>query len=343
MRRRVLDFRTSGTPGVLGTIAGDLPRCCRYLNEAQERLIYAGGETGWFGGWQRSVFSSVSRTNPYITLGREIAAIRNLDVCGTPVRVQNEFYEFLEGGVGLMPPNACDEPCGILETYERGNFPTMVDIPTDGIYKIRVYPTDTRDLGKRILFSGNDQNGIRIRTTDGLLEADGEYVILTAPFSDTVSGFSLLTAAQKDTTYREVAVYAVNVATGVETLLSRYAPDELTPSYRRYYLHDLPRNCCGSSTVQVVGMAKLEFLPVRQDTDWLLIGNLPALKEECISIHFGEMDNAAALGMADKKHKEAIRLLNMELTHYLGKQRPAITQPLFGTAPLAIRNVGNLL
>lgn len=343
MRETFGSFRKSRIPVTLGSCAGDVPRLASYVNEAQQRLIYAGGETGWWGGWYKTAFN-VTTTNPYIICGREIARVIDLTVCNNPVPIQNEFYEFLEAGIGTVPKSSCAEPCGILQTYERGQFPTMVDVPTTGTFKLRVYPTDDRDLGKRVLFTMLDQNGRTVTNTDGTQPVvDGEYVVLTNPFEDTISGCSKILAIQKDITYRSVEIYAFNVDTGVETLLVSLAPGEERPTYRRYYINNLPSQCCGLSTIQVLGMAKLEFIPVSTDTDFLTIGNIPALKEECEAIRFGEMDNANALQMAALKHRNAIKLLNEELTHYLGRARPAIVQPLFGTAKLEVRNVGSLI
>jgi hypothetical protein len=329
---------------VIGSCAADLPTLCQYVNSAQERLIYAGTDRGWWGTWMKTVFS-VTTTDPYITCGREIARIADLTVCGAPIRIQNEFYEFLESGIGLQPMNCGGDCCqSLLETYERGSVPTMVDVPDDSTYTLRAYPSDVRDDGKRLLISGLDANGVIIRNTDGTNEVSGEYLELATPFVDSVSQFTLINGVQKDVTFRDVALYAVDTVTGVETLLSTYAPDELVPSYRRYYINNLPTQCCGvSGTAQVVGMSKLEFLPVRQDTDFLLIGNLPALEEEVASIWFGKMDNPKLFQLAMLRHANAIRLLNEEITHYQGTTHAAIINPIFGTAKLWNQRIGSVI
>lgn len=344
MRRRLLDVRTSTIPRLIGSCAADLPTLCQYVNDAQERLIYAGGDRGWWGTWFKTVFT-VSQTDPYITCGREIARITDLTVCGTPVRLHNEFYEFLEAGIGLQPKTGCSDCCDLLlETFERGTVTTMVDIPDDSTYTLRVYRSDARDDGKRILISGLDANSAVIRNTDGTNEVAGEYLTFAAPFTDSVSQFTSITGIQKDVTFRDVTLYAVDTVTGAETLLSTYAPDELVPTYRRYYINNLPEQCCSDTgDVQVVGMAKLEFIPVRQDTDFLVIGNLAALKEEIACIWFSDMDDPKMFGLGMARHANAIRLLNQEIKHYQGSTLVAIINPIFGTASLYRQRIGNVI
>lgn len=345
MRRRLLDVRRTMIPQVIGSISADLPTLCQYVNTAQERLILCGGDRGWWGTWFKTIWD-VDVADPYITCGREIARVTDMAVCGTPIQMHNEFYEFLEAGIGIQPSTCYQELCGYpVQTFERGTVYTMVDIPDDGSnYTLRVYTKDNRDIGKRILISGLDQNDVIIRNTDGTNEVSGEYLEFAAPFVDSVAFFSKITGIQKDVCFRDIDLYAVNATTGVETLLSTFAPDEEVPIYRRYYIANMPSSCCSSSTgsVQVVGMAKLEFVPVRQDTDFLIIGNLPALEEEIKSIWFGRMDDPKMFAVSIARHKNAIHFLNEEIKHYQGTTQPAILNPIFGTASLEAQRIGSL-
>lgn len=341
MRLTFGQVRQSRLPAVLGNCAADIPSIRRYVNEAQQRLIQAGGETGWYGGWQRTVFTVAS--DDTITLPREIIRIQNAAVCEHSVPIQNGFYEFLEGGIGPQPETGCNGSCSnAVRLLDRGMYPTLTQI-TSTDQRIRVYPTNAQDYGKRILFSGLDANGVTIRSQDGLVMVNGEYVELASPFTDTVSGYSDIIGVQKDLMVDDVLVYQYDMVTGDEVLLSRYAPDELIPQYRRYYIDNKPSWCCAGQTVQVQGMAKLEAIPVYKDTDFLVIGCLPALIAECEAIRYSEMDSPTALAMEDRKHKEAIRLLQNELRHYLGSQKPAITNPIYGTAKLQYQRIGYLV
>ncbi len=356
MRTTLAQVRQSRLPEVIGKCANDLPGIAAYVNQAQQQLINAGGETGWWGGWMKVAFQA-SVCNPYITLPRTLARVINLDVCRFPIRINNEFYEFLEAGVGLQDFCKCQDWCGALEGFERGTFPTMVDItPTNQL--LRVFLTDTRDVGARILIGpAQDQNGNFIYSQDGANSVNGFYLTLAQPF--TTSGFIVTSIGgiQKDATYGDVLLYQVDATTGAQVLLSRYSPDEINPAYRRYFIKRLPCTCntvavpgnpCApgaptpTGTVTLTAMAKLEFIPANRDTDFLIIGNIPALIEECKAIRYGDMDAQAAPLLEAKAHKKAINYLNQELAHYLGKLQPAVNFAPFGTATLEDQRIGQL-
>jgi hypothetical protein len=245
----------------------------------------------------------------------------------------------------LQPETACDckPPVNGLALLDRGTFPSFRDITTTGNPKfLRFYPSDARDNGtRRVLVQGLDQNGVKIRSLDNGIDIEGIYVTLTSPFTDMTVNLSKLSAIQKDATVADVLMYEVDSVTGDQSLLSRYEPSERNPAYRRYFVNGLPKSCCdGLSTTQITAMAKMEFVPVSVDQDWLLIGNIPALKAECEAVRYGEMDNNEAQARSVAKHREAIKLLNQELLHYTGRQGVAVNFAPFGTAKLDRFNIG---
>lgn len=335
--------RSSRFPEVIVKCADDVPAIARAVNECQQRLINCGGETGWWGGWARVIFQ-ISQADPFITLPREFARAINTDVCKRPIRMQNEFYEFLESGTGLKPGTPCQPWCGMLQGYERGVFPTMTDL--SGTQLLRVYLTDVRDVGKRVLIDALDQNGNRIYSTDILNQVSGFYLTLDNPFVTSAFTVSAIRSVQKDATYGDILLKQVDPLTGDEVLLSRYAPDELNPAYRRYYIDHLPQTCCPGTvpnTVQVTALCKYEFLPVVRDTDFLVIGNLPALIEEAKATRFSDMDVTNSMQLEAKAHAKAIRLLNDELRHYCGELLPALNFAPFGNDRLEYAGIGTLI
>lgn len=345
MRTTFYQFRISRIPQVLGSCASDAVKLASILNEAIHRLMNEAGETGWWGTWQKTVFN-VNPSDPYITLPRSIARIINLNVCKDAVRIRNEFYEFMEAGIGLQPTNTCNcsTPCNILETYDRGTYPTMRDLNPSGNPKfLRLYPSGIRDVGGvRVLIQGLDLNGHVIRSLDNGIDIEGEYVVLRTPFADTVNHFSSITGIQKDISAEDVSLYQVDAGTGAQVLLSRYESTEENPAYRRYFINGLPVNCCdGLNTAQVTCMAKLEYIPLRGvDQEWLLIGNIPALKKECESVWYEEHDIEKSQQLAALKHKQAIRMLNAELAHYVGRLSPIVNFAPFGNAHLRNASIG---
>lgn len=67
----------------------------------------------------------------------------------------------------------------------------------------------------------------------------------------------------------------------------------------------------------------------------MVIGNIPALIEECKAIRYSDMDSPGAAQIGQLRHLDAIKLLNKEMTHYLGSLQPAINVAPFGTAKLS--------
>lgn len=327
MRSTVLDFANSRAAQALGYCNTDIPAICSVLNEATERLLNCFGETGPYGCWDKVVFN-VNRTTPYLTLGARYARAANMDACRFPLRVSNEWQEVLFEGVGLQTQCAGDRGCGAESAYDRGNVATAFDMPVGASY-LRIYLTNARDVGKQVIFSGAiDASGNGIYSTSGYNRVDGFPLILQTPFATSAFTVTSFAGIEKPVTYGDIVLRAVDPNTGVETFLSRYTPQETNPWYRRYYLHNLPNGCCACPTnpcqVQVTAMLKLEYRPICQPTDVLIIGCSPALKEECMAVRFSEMDSTNGAQLAELHHRKAVKLLNQQLVHYLGAEQPAI-------------------
>lgn len=341
-RLRLLDYRMSRAPLKVGVCQGDLPACAELANTVQQRLVFAkeAGDKGWYGSWAKIHFN-VLQSTPYITTPREVARLTDLAICHRPARIQNEFYEFMDYGNGLMPSGCC----GPLEMYDRGTSITFTDLTPPGKL-IRVYPTDAVDRNRRTFIQGTDANDNTIYTEDTQGIVQGVFLNLAQPFVDTPMNVNLLTGIQKDYTNGPVQYYEVDTTTGEQKLLLTMAPGETVAGYRRYYLNGLPKNCCTvpgtSNLVQVTAMAKLALLPVVVDTDYLLIQNLEALYWETQAVRKGEMDEPNLQRGGDAEHTRAIRLLQGELVHHLGKQLPAIRFAPFGDARLEYENVSML-
>lgn len=320
MRAIFRDVRTSRIPQLLGICADDTYRLASIVNEAQQRLIYAGKESGWWEGWVKVQFS-VSSTAPYITLPRELARIINMALCERPLYIHNEFYELLPGGPGPMPDTeCCTDWCGSVAGYERGVWPTKVDL-TSTNQRLRLYITDSRDAGAKILLNALDQNGNQIYDMNGLSTVQGFYLALLSPFIDSGFDVSKINSVAKPITFGDILLYQVDQTTGEEVLLSRYLASETRPAYRRYYISPL---CTSCDSFTVTALGKLEFIPAIRDSDPLVIANIPALTEMCQALRGYSQEVVAAHSIAERHEARAIRLLKQEMDHYLGKENPAV-------------------
>jgi hypothetical protein len=147
----------------------------------------------------------------------------------------------------------------------------------------------------------------------------------TVDYVQTVNAFSSISVFTKPATNGYVKLTAWDGVT--ETLLASYAPTDTTPSYHHYFsqwLHDLA-TVPGSDTLLRVIRARCRkrFVPVVEDTDKMLIGNVPALQEMIIGQFKRKADNLESY-MAHKQ--TAIALMRAEAESYRGKSRvPGLT------------------
>ena len=352
-RLRLYDVRLSRLQRAIGVCSADINTIAEYVNTAQRRLLFCkeAGDEGFNGTWAEIAFN-VSRTQPYVTLPREIARFEAVNVCNNPVSVQNQFYEYLEFGNGRLPKIrgcACQNP---LQVYSRNNVPLFTDLPVGSSNFIQAFASDAADQTgiKRVLIQGLDQNGVTVYSQDGSNRVLGLPVPLVAPFSSSApTQFTSITGIQKDITVGPVQFFAVDATTGAQTLILTMEPGEQTAWYRRYYFDPLPFNCCQTlppvqpstpGIVQVTTICKLELIPVVVDTDYLLFQNLEAVIEEASAVRYSEIDSPTAKQMEARKHQQAVAMLNGELTHYFSSQNPAILVQPFGSAKLSRVKVG---
>lgn len=335
LRPTLANFRAQFPSEAMGLCQSD-PKVAAYANDAQERLLLdpLTPDEGWWGGWVTlNITATVTSTVVYVITPREIARLIVLGVCKHPVHIRNGFYEYLSFGKGLQPKTCQATGCGsTFQAFERDNVCTLS--PLSGTKLVRMYPTDARDSGRRVLLQGKDQNGQVILTTDpGTgLSAPGEYVTLAFPFVNSVNQFSEITGIMKDETYGPVQFFQVDPNTLTEYTLSSMEPNEGTAWYRRYMVNGIPNTnlcCTGSGTIQLTAQGKLDFIPVQSENDYLLIPNVPALVEEAMSIRYNRMDGGA--NQAALHHAAAINLLNGQLDHFEGKTNTAIRVPIWGS------------
>lgn len=330
----------SRLPSLIGECASNLNVLRALVNEAQERLItdpYA-PEEGWWGGWATMVFNvSVENGQGYIVCPRDVARLAAIAVCNRPVPLRNGFYEYLDFGAGIRSnQDCCSAKCNIIEAFDRDCVSTMSTL--NGTRRIDVYMTDVADAGRKVVIQGIDGNGNQVTDMDlsTVRAISGETVYLTDPLVSTTNTFSLITGILKPSTIGKVRFEQVDPDTGTSEYLTSMDPGETTAYYRRLMLSGLPAGCYGSSSglVQVSAQVKLDLVPAMSLSDYLLISSLPALIEEMQAIRYGSMESDDASAKEVKHHTKALRLLFGQLDHFMGKTRPAIEVPIFGSARL---------
>jgi hypothetical protein len=322
------DAKLSRIPQSIGACATD-PRFIQILNEATQILLQEGL---WWGAYARF---RICADFGCITLPRGIATIESAAICGQPITMRSQWFEFLENGWGTRNtttessgPSGTDSCCGrnswswSRDAIYRGRFPTFSDV--QGVDKRLRFVCDlASDVGKIVLALGYDENGNWIRTLQSGTWKDGELITLAqSPGTNSSKLFSGITDLQFPSTMNgQTWLYEYDTTLLTQRLIGAYQYDDTRPSFARYYFPSIcPPSTTGCPTSQVEIMAKLDFIPVKNDTDYLLIGNLPALKRMCMAINRSEhepdgrlSDQIMASGLASAKE-----LLDKELLHYLG-------------------------
>jgi hypothetical protein len=341
LRTRMYDLRVSRLPRVNGLCADNLPAISDIINAAQSRLIHApeSGDEGWWGSYAQVAFD-ITRANPYITLPRDIARLEGVAVCDKPIPVNSEFIEYLVFGTGRLRRDRCCGPT-TLQVVSRNNAVLHRDL-TSPPQLIRIYLSDVRDIAKRALIQGRDSNDNVVYSTDVSIEVNGIFLALDSPFVTSTIQFNTITGIQKDQTFGKVEFYQVSPDDGTEVLLLTMEPTEQTASYRRFFFNQPPCGCCPTTncedgTVQVTAIAKMELLPVQVDTDYTILtgqGAIEAIILESQAIRLSESDTPAAQQMSANFHRQAIRLLCGQCSHYNSINNVAVGFFPFGSAAL---------
>jgi hypothetical protein len=328
MKTTFSQVKSSSIPRVLGLCSTDI-RLADYVNEAIERLLCRPEK--WWGAYERY---AICMSENLVTWPRRFATIETAAVCNEPVRIRNSWYEFLPNGPGVQETEG---ECEVQLINREGNWPTFEDIIGDD-KKLKVYADVDEAEDCWILVQGYDENDNWIRTHGGEIFGsggefggsggsifggssdwfDGELISVNHATPQTSEHFfTKITGIVKPQTNGVVRLYEYDTTLATNRAIGYYAHDETNPSYRRSLVtgvdNIIAANDCTTSNLIVV--AKLEFVPVSNDNDFLLIPSIPALKDMCQAIKkydAGLFDQGVAF------EEKAVQTLDNQLGHYLG-------------------------
>ena len=284
------DIKSSRIPALAGVCPTD-PRLLQWVNSFQERA----SNLGRF--WGTTQLAQFCVSDGCIVLPREVAVVESAKLNGVPMRMGNEWYQFVKPHLCLDDcscRNSCSCcGCGPM-TLEDHLTTCSFSKTTASNKKLRIYPGNVADVGKKILFQGYDSNGIWVRTTIGGVRSDGEQVTLAVPFVDTATtwGPGAPTGVIKDATAYRVLVYELHTTTAAERLIAEYQPSETRPMYRQTYIPGFTNGSCAAGKT-LLAIVSLQHIPIEVDNDWLLFQNLSAYQDGVQAIKYWEEGNVA--------------------------------------------------
>lgn len=315
---------------VIGKVIGQCPShpdVGIFLNEAQERLL------------NRSTDPATSTVRYHVCIGtsncvvlpRQVRHVKAWWLCDQPGLVLPEWYEnlgYAQGGRGLASEGGCS---GGPQLIDRGTVCSFDNIRATVAEprRIQVVATDPSDNGKFITLRYIDSNSNRVYTSiDGTIQ-EGERLALSTSGTLTSAGAATGKVASnglyhvvKAVTNYPVRVYSWDVNSASQAAqLAIYEPSETVPIYRQMYIpgySDMVTSDdedCTTNRASITLAVRLQHIPVINDNDPLVIGNLPALKDMVQSILMKQRHEYDA---ADALEASAARELDGELSAYLG-------------------------
>lgn len=315
--------------GVSGMAVTD-PRVLVRTNQAILELVNEGEWPGVVDQWH------IVASDGNVVLPTFLDRLEQINIKGCPQTIASPWYQFVSYGPGTPADNLSAEfgqwwtDFRMIE--DRGEHPTKTLLPeTGGPWRLRVYTsvdetviTDGTGVTPACTIQGIDQNGQIVRTMVSQSSwFNGEQLSLdwNVPYVDSIQEYTSISAFTKPTTNGPIFLTATDGSTEIE--LSNYVFSDTTPSYHHYYSRWL-QNLTSNGTSKIIrARARKRFVPISEDTDVLLISNLPALKEMVIAQWKREADNLQSY-MAHKQ--TAIELMKREALSYRGKARvPGIT------------------
>jgi hypothetical protein len=281
--------------------------------------------------------------NGCITWPRAVGTTLAFNRCGSSP-VKNYWYQYdavLPGSFSRWWNNGQFLCARDIALADHGTSPVFNQIPCLNDRYLQFFITDQGDAGKTITIFGLDGNGQEIITkrSDGTIQP-GVVLTLAIPFVQTPMLIRRVDRVIKDQTLRPVYGYQFD---GSHLFpLAYYQPSETLPQYRtsRLITSQCQQRNCDQWPSQISALVKLEFIPVQDDDDQVLIDNVDALAMAFQSIKLGDAYDPNG---RDRLMLNAVRELNHDLrTKFPIDETPVRVKP-FGTADLRRDAIGQLM
>lgn len=268
------------------------------LNEVVERFTNSGN---WKGSTPKV---TIPATDGYFTLPRWYQSVLSMRYKRVPRPIFTQFYEFSESGPGELRDT--EQFYGVMMDLGDG-FVTQSDITTAGTLRVTV--GGAADASKTIRLYGEDASGNVIYDSSG---NQGINITTVNPSADTTQVFSTVTGIQAASTMTLPWTLSV-VNSGTPTQIGAYYPGETRPIYKRYKV--------GQTDEAIHTICRRRFIQLVAETDWVIPGNLSALRYGLKMLAF---EKAGQIAEADACFNRAMGFLNDEAKASRGGGKPSI-------------------
>jgi hypothetical protein len=312
--------RRCGDAGLPVTDAAVIAR----INRAIQELANTGDYPNIVDRWR------IVSADGLVVLPTHLDRLMQINVRGIPQVITSPWYQFVAYGPGTREDQQgfarwwTDESTII----DRGEYPSrniLADYDLVGPWYIRIYTAVTEEADAYCTVQGLNEDGEIIRTQEGGEWINGERIVLNGavPYVQGTELFESISAFTKPVTNGYIRMTAYNGTDEVE--LSNYLPTDTTPSYHRYFsqwLADL--DAADDSPLRVIqARCRRRYVPASEDTDVLLVSNLPALAEMVIAQYKRDSDDMESY-LAHRG--TSVQLMREEANAYRGKSRiPGLT------------------
>lgn len=268
------------------------------LNEVVERFTNSGN---WKGSTPKV---TIPASSGFFTLPRWYQSVLALRYKRVPRPFFSIFYEFSESGPGELLDT--DQFYGVMADMGDG-YPTQSDISTAGTLRVTI--GGVGDTAKVIRLFGEDASGNVIYDTSG---NQGVSLTTANPSADTTKVFSVVTGIQAPSNMTLPWTLSV-VNSGTPTQIGAYYPGENRPMYKRYRV--------GETDEAIQTICRRRFIPLVAETDWVIPGNLSALRYGLKMLAF---EKAGQIAEGDACFMRAMGFLNDEAKASRGGAKPML-------------------
>lgn len=187
---------------------------------------------------------------------------------------------------------------------------------------IRYYVVHNDDIGKTITLFGNRYGNQPLQEKDVNSNwQNGITIAAASPFGTNANLVTRLESITRQPTTGMAYLFEYDPATGLMRDLAVFEPNETNPRLRRSRIMNAPHGTADANGIcwtTVEALIKLEFIPVVNDRDFLMIDNFDALKFMIQAIKCEEANDDQG---AEVKIAKAIREMNFDLDDKLPKKQ----------------------